>query len=153
MRTLDRHRFPSSVPRSFALASAVQHWPERLPHYRWVRVLDQIDSSRSVVEMAAWRPFGALRWPTWWVSEMEIDRERPAVRYRHIRGITTGMEVEWRFAAAGEATDVTIEHVWDGPAWPLIRTPAANWIIGPVFVHGIASRTLSGLAHAATGAA
>jgi len=35
----------------------------------------------------------------------------------------------------------------------VIRTPAANWIIGPVFVHGIASRTLSGLARAATEAA
>lgn len=153
MRTVDCHRFPATLSRSFALASAVQQWPARLRHYRWVRVLDQIDDTHSVVEMAAWRPFGALRWPTWWVSEMEIDRERPAVRYRHIRGITTGMEVEWRFTESGGATEVTIEHIWDGPAWPVIRAPAANWIIGPVFVHGIASRTLSGLARAATEAA
>ena len=33
------------------------------------------------------------------------------------------------------------------PAWPLIRQPAAEWVIGPVFVHGIASRTLAGLKH------
>lgn len=153
MRTLDHQRFPATLSRSFALASAVQHWPERLHHYRWVRILDRIDDTHSVVEMAAWRPFGALRWPTWWVSEMEIDPERPAVRYRHIRGVTTGMQVEWRFAASGDGTEVTIEHVWDGPGWPLIRRPAANWIIGPVFVHGIASRTLSGLARVATGVA
>ena len=153
MRTLDHQRFPATLSRSFALASAVQHWPERLSHYRWVRILDRIDDTHSVVEMAAWRPFGALRWPTWWVSEMEIDPERPAVRYRHIRGVTTGMQVEWRFAASGDGTEVTIEHVWDGPGWPLIRRPAANWIIGPVFVHGIASRTLSGLARVATGVA
>ncbi len=148
MRTLDRHRFAASVSRSFKLASEVERWPERLPHYRWVRVRSQVDSSRSVVEMAAWRPFGVLRWPTWWVSEMEIDRSLPAVRYRHIRGVTTGMEVEWRFAADGDATEVTIEHRWDGPDWPLISAPAADWVIGPVFVHGIASRTLSGLARA-----
>jgi len=98
MKTFDSHRFPATLSRSFALASAVERWPERLSHYRWVRILDQIDDARCVVEMAAWRPFGALRWPTWWVSEMEIDRDRPAVRYRHIRGITTGMEVEWLFA-------------------------------------------------------
>jgi hypothetical protein len=43
---------------------------------------------------------------------------------------------------------VTIVHTWDGPPWPLIRRPAADWIIGPVFVHGVASRTLAGLARA-----
>ena len=150
MRTLDRHRFPASVSRSFALASEVERWPERLSHYRWVRVLDRMDDSRSVVEMAAWRPFGVVRWPAWWVSEMEVDHSRPAVRYRHIRGITTGMEVEWRFAAEGGATEVTIEHLWDGPTWPLISRPAADWIIGPVFIHAIASRTLGGLARAAS---
>lgn len=150
MRTLDRHRFPANVPRSFALASEVERWPERLAHYRWVKVLDRVDDNRSVVEMAAWRPFGVARWPAWWVSEMEIDRGAPAIRYRHIRGITRGMDVEWRFAASGGTTEVTIEHMWDGPAWPLIRTPAAEWVIGPVFIHGIASRTLSGLARAAS---
>ena len=36
-------------------------------------------------------------------------------------------------------------HEWSGPPWPLIRRPAADWVIGPVFVHGIASRTLAGL--------
>jgi hypothetical protein len=39
-------------------------------------------------------------------------------------------------------------HEWDGPRWPLIRRPAAEWVIGPVFVHGIASRTLAGIGRA-----
>jgi len=39
--------------------------------------------------------------------------------------------------------------VWDGPDWPLIGPAAALGVIGPVFVHGIASRTLAGLARAA----
>ena len=43
-----------------------------------------------------------------------------------------------------ESTEVTIVHTWNGPPWPLIRSPAADWVIGPVFVHGIASRTLAG---------
>jgi hypothetical protein len=79
---------------------------------------------------------------------MEIDHEAPAVRYRHVRGITTGMEVEWRLVPSGDATEVTIVHEWDGPRWPLIRRPAAEWVIGPVFVHGIASRTLAGIRRA-----
>ena len=69
-----------------------------------------------LVEMAAWRPFGPVRYPTWWVSEMWVDRAAPAVHYRHVRGITTGMDVVWRFEPAGDGTDVTIVHDWTGPA-------------------------------------
>jgi hypothetical protein len=60
------------------------------------------------------------------------------------------MAVTWHLAAVegGDGTDVTLVHRWDGPRWPLIRRPAADWIIGPVFIHGIASRTLAGIARA-----
>jgi hypothetical protein len=44
---------------------------------------------------------------------------------------------------------VRIVHAWDGPRWPLVGIPAAVHLIGPVFVHGIASRTLEGLGRAA----
>jgi hypothetical protein len=37
-------------------------------------------------------------------------------------------------------------HSWNGPEWPVVGGIAAANIIGPVFVHGIASRTLEGLA-------
>jgi hypothetical protein len=43
---------------------------------------------------------------------------------------------------------VTIVHDWTGPGWPLIGTLAASWVIGPVFIHGIASRTLAGIRRA-----
>jgi ribosome-associated toxin RatA of RatAB toxin-antitoxin module len=138
------------VARVFAAASDVERWPALLPHYRWVRMLERRPEG-GVVEMAAYRPFGPLNYPTWWVSEMEIDRVAPAVRYRHVRGITTGMDVEWRLVPQGTSTEVTIVHEWSGPRWPLIRRPAAEWVIGPVFVHGIASRTLAGIGRAVEG--
>jgi hypothetical protein len=103
--------------------------------------------------MSANRPFGPIPWPTWWVSLMEIqerdDMAAPAIRFRHIEGITTGMEVEWSFQPVTDGTHVTGLHLWDGPAWPLIGSVAARRVIGPVFVHGIASRTLAGLARVA----
>lgn len=148
MRTVDERRVAAPPERVFALACDVLEWPALLPHYRWVRRLEG-GSERGVVEMAAWRPFGPVRWPTWWVSEMEVDRAAREIRYRHIRGITRGMDVVWRVVPEGPATRATIVHVWDGPAWPLLGGPAAEWIIGPVFIHGIASRTLAGLARAA----
>ena len=145
MRTVDRRLVRAPVARVFAAAADVERWPALLAHYRWVRMLER-HGDAGVVEMAAWRPFGPLRYPTWWVSEMAIDRAAPAVRYRHVRGITTGMDVEWSFTDLGPGgTEVTIVHEWAGPPWPLIRRPAAEWVIGPVFVHGIASRTLAGL--------
>ncbi|HEU4587902.1 MAG TPA: SRPBCC family protein [Gemmatimonadales bacterium] len=132
------------LDRVFRAAADVERWPTILPHYRWVKMLERRGNG-GVVEMAAWRPFGLFKYPTWWVSEMWIDPATPTVRYRHIRGVTAGMDVEWRLAAARGGTDVTIVHEWNGPPWPVVRHPAAEWVIGPVFVHGIASRTLAGI--------
>lgn len=133
------------LERVFAAAADVERWPEWLPHYRWVRFLER-NASGALVEMAAWRPFGPFNYPTWWVSEMVIEREVPRIRYRHVRGITRGMDVAWTFAPAAERVDVSITHAWDGPAWPLFGRAAAGLLIGPVFIHAIASRTLEGIA-------
>ena len=147
MRTVDRTLMRAPVERVLAAAVDVERWPEWLPHYRWVRKLER-QGEGGVVEMAAWRPFGPVNYPTWWVSEMWIDRGAPAVHYRHVRGITTGMDVVWRIQPADGGTEVTIVHDWTGPRWPLIGAAAAAWVIGPVFIHGIASRTLAGIRRA-----
>jgi len=151
MRTVDRIRVHAPFAKVFSVASSVTRWPTILPHYRWVRVLDG-----GLIEMAAWRPFGAFKYPTWWLSEMTVDRPAGEIRYRHVRGITRGMNVVWRLAEVGEGSegdvDVEIVHTWPGPSWPLIGRLAANLVIGPVFIHGIASRTLAGIKRAAEGA-
>jgi hypothetical protein len=150
---VDRLLVRANLDRVFACAVDVERWPEWLPHYRWVRFLgprvEEGEGGGGVVEMAAWRPFGPLRWPTWWVSEMRVDAAAPAVRYRHIRGITRGMDVEWAFARAGSDVAVTITHRWPGPRWPALGRLAAAAVIGPVFIHGIAERTLAGIARVA----
>lgn len=146
MRTVDRIHVAAPFDRVFNAASTVTRWPEILPHYRWVRVLDD-----GLVEMAAWRPFGILNYPTWWVSQMTIDQAAGEIRYRHVRGITRGMDVVWRLVE-NDGVDVEIVHTWDGPRWPLIGRAAADLVIGPVFIHGIASRTLAGIKRAAENA-
>ena len=67
------------------------------------------------------------------------------IRYRHVRGITRGMDVVWRLVEQNGGIDVSIVHTWDGPRWPLVGRVAADVVIGPVFIHGIASRTLAGI--------
>jgi hypothetical protein len=54
--------------------------------------------------------------------------------------------VEWSFTPVSGGTLTRIVHVWNGPRWPFIGRVAATQVIAPVFVHGIASRTLAGLA-------
>lgn len=144
MRIVDRLKIAAAPDRVFAAAANVEQWPAFLTHYRWVRDLER-GAGRRVVEMAAWRPFPGFKWPTWWVSEMWVDPAQREVRYRHIKGITTGMDVWWTVREAGSGSEAEIVHEWEGPAWPLIRRPAADWVIGPVFVHGIACRTLAGI--------
>lgn len=148
MRTVDSRLVHAPAAVMFRYAREVERWPEWLEHYRSVTLLRPGPEPR-LVDMRASRPFGVLNWPTWWVSEMWIDEQRLEVRYRHVRGITTGMDVLWKLEPVDDSTQVDIIHTWDGPRWPVIRRPAAEWVIGPVFVHGIASRTLAGLAHAA----
>ena len=144
MRTVDLLETTASPDRIFALAREVTRWPEKLPHYRYVRVVEQRGET-AIVEMSANRPFGPLDWPTWWTSEMQVDAAARVVRYRHIRGVTTGMDVEWRIEPTSRGARVTLVHEWEGPPWGPLRRPAAEWVIGPVFVHGIATRTLAGL--------
>jgi len=148
MRTVDVIRTNAPIARVFAAASDVEQWPDFLPHYRWVRMLERRPDG-GLVEMSAWRHFGPLRWPTWWVSEMTVVAADHVVRYRHVRGITTGMDVEWRLVPDGDGTLVRLVHEWTGPRWPLIGRVAANQVIGPVFIHHIASRTLAGVARRA----
>jgi len=122
----------------------VERWPDFLEHYRWVRFLER-RAQGGVVEMSAWRRFGFLDWPTWWVSEMSLHLETHRIRFRHIRGITAGMDVEWRLDTVAGGVGVEIVHEWTGPGWPLIGGLAADVVIGPVFIHHIASRTLAGV--------
>jgi hypothetical protein len=152
MITVDEQTVHAPRDAMFALAKNVLQWPDHLSHYNFVKFRSRARDGGGLVEMSADRPFGGpLNWPTWWLSEMSVDEGTPNIRFRHVQGITTGMDVEWQFLRREDpnVTHVRIVHAWDGPWWPVIGRVAAIAVIGPVFVHGIASRTLAGLAVAA----
>lgn len=149
METVNERQVRAPLRAMFALAREVEYWPVHLGHYRYVRFRERASDGGGLVEMAANRFFGPIPWPTWWLSEMAVNDERPSIRFRHVGGITREMDVEWQFEERNGGTHVRIVHVWDGPRWPLIGVFAATEVIGPMFVHAIAERTLSGLAAAA----
>ena len=155
METVDERLVRAPVGTIFEIVRQVENWPAYLSHYRYVRFRERRSDGGGLVEMSAYRPFriigssrGPVRinWPTWWLSEMVVKKEGPVVRFRHVGGITKGMDVEWTFNPVPGGTHVRILHVWDGPRVPMLGVWAAMFVIGPVFVHGIASRTLAGLA-------
>lgn len=150
MRTIDERDADASPDIAFAVAADVERWPEILPHYRWVRFVRKDGFAAGMVEMAAWRRFGPVGWPTWWISEMSHDAERRTVVYRHVYGITTGMDVLWEVAPRPDGgSHLRIVHEWTGPDWPLVGRFAADAVIGPHFVSAIAGRTLAGVAREA----
>jgi uncharacterized membrane protein len=150
MYTIDEIDVRGGVDACFRAGADVEQWPRILSHYRWVHFQEKRGFGTGRVEMAARRDFGPLGYPVWWVSEMHVEEARPAVLYRHVAGITTGMDVEWSFQRlADDRTRIRIVHDWkEGPAWPLPgagRRAIAGRIIGPVFIHHVASRTLRGI--------
>jgi hypothetical protein len=147
MTTVDERFIRAAPERCFLTAADVERWPDILPHYRWVRFHHKAGFGTGRVEMAAWRDFfGPARYPTWWLSDMRVAENEPAILFTHVAGITRRMEVKWSFLERDDGTLVRITHAWDGPRWPLIGGFAWRHVIGPHFVSAIASRTLAGVA-------
>jgi ribosome-associated toxin RatA of RatAB toxin-antitoxin module len=124
------------IPVIYRLAAEVERWPELLPHYRWVTLLERKDN-RKLVEMAARRDFIPVKWR----AVQNLDPDTPEIRFRHVWGVTRGMEVVWRFVPRDGGTLVTIDHALD-LRWPLVGHLVAERIIGPFFVTAIAGKTL-----------
>lgn len=138
MQTANTVEMAGDLNRIVALASDIERWPTILPHYRWVTLLEG-GGDRKTVEMAARRG----RIPVKWRAIQEIDRsgDVPIIRFRHIGGVTKGMEVAWTFAKRGDAIAVRIDHDFS-PPWPIVGGVIAEHIIGPHFVEAIAGKTL-----------
>jgi hypothetical protein len=126
------------LERIVALGADVERWPEILPHYRWVTLLDG-GGDRKVVEMAARRGRIPLRWRA--VQEIDRSGATPVIAYHHIAGPTRGMDVAWTFDVRQDHVHVAIAHDFR-PPWPLVGDLVADHVIGPHFIEYVARRTL-----------
>jgi ribosome-associated toxin RatA of RatAB toxin-antitoxin module len=136
MRSRLTIQIDAPLERIFPLAAEVEHWPERLPHYRYVHRLPAPDGERRFA-------MGARRGPIpvrWQAVQRLLPAER-RIEFVHTGGVTRGMEVAWRFEPKQAGWEVSIEHQLH-LGWPLIGGFAAERVIGPQFVEAIAMRTL-----------
>jgi ribosome-associated toxin RatA of RatAB toxin-antitoxin module len=121
----------------YALASTTERWPEYLPHYRSVRVLER-DGDTRVVAMAARRDFIPIKW----VARQTNDPQRPHIAFHHVQGWTRGMDVEWRFEPIEGGTRVTIEHRLRFH-FPIAADWLGEHVVGHFFIDNVAKKTLA----------
>lgn len=129
----------------FALAEAVERWPEILPHYRYVKLLGRSGNIRTV-RMAASRDGIPVRWTS---LLYPVPKENTII-FRHIRGVTKGMDVEWHLKRQRGGTHVTIVHDLRLRWPPGIRT-IGEYVISRFFISNIAGKTLHRMKQLAEG--
>jgi ribosome-associated toxin RatA of RatAB toxin-antitoxin module len=124
------------APHIYQLAADIQDWPTLLPHYRYMRILEQSETHKVA-------DFGASRdgFPVKWRARQDLFPDEQRITFAHIGGITKGMWVEWRLENCVNGVQVTIVHDLTYPV-PLFGPLFARYIVGGLFVHSIANKTL-----------
>lgn len=128
----------------FELARDVTRWPERLPHYRRVTV-QRRQAGSVLARMVAVRQIGPLPVTVSWGAECWAEGDDPGdlrLRFRHVRGVTRGMDVTWHIRPAPAGSRVTIEHEFSR-SLPLVGADALPALVDHFFVRPIAGRTLA----------
>lgn len=147
MHTVHRTRIAAPLDTVYALARNVEAWPALVRDYRWCRVLERTPD-RLVFTMRGW----VRGWPARWTAVQEPHPDERRITFRHIKGLTTGMAVEWHFTEAGDGVEVTLVHDLV-MRWPLIGRLVSDLVIGPIYIDYIARKTLGAVKARAEGAA
>jgi ribosome-associated toxin RatA of RatAB toxin-antitoxin module len=132
----------ASLGRIFEVASNLSGWPKILPHYRWIKYMEQ-SPTRNVVVMAAWRivpQLAGIRIPIHWTSEQQISGLRKEIRFHHLKSFSKGMKVVWTFSPTSNGVEVRIAHDFASQV-PLLGSLIES-IVGRFFVHFVANQTL-----------
>lgn len=140
METENRISMEAPWERVFKAALEVERWPEFLAHYRRVEAGPWRRGEREV-RMAASRD----GFPCRWTAQQRPQRAKKRILYRHTHStFTQGMEVCWSFRPQGpRRTEVRLSHAMPAGG------PGLGWfrqrVVGGLFVHPIAERTLLGV--------
>jgi ribosome-associated toxin RatA of RatAB toxin-antitoxin module len=147
MHIVHHTRIEAPIDIVFGLARDVEGWTRLLREYRWCRVLERTPT-RLVFAMGGW----IRGWPARWTARQQVDPALPRISFHHTRGITRGMDVEWRFSPDGRGVRVELVHDLV-MRWPIIGRMVSDLIVGPIFIDFIARKTLQAVKHEAERAA
>src|SRR3954449_10860948 len=124
----------------YRLARDVTRWERLLPHYSRSAVVRD-DGDALVCDFVARRPFVPLLGlgiPVVWRARTWHEPATRRLRFVHVAGATTGMDVTWRIEPASSdagahpraGTDVVIEHDF-APALPGLAAVVDRWFTRP----------------------
>lgn len=136
MLTESRIEIAAPPGRVYEFTADILRWPERLPHYRFVRELGR-DGEALVVRMAC-RRSGI---PVSWESRFWREPDGPRIRFEHLRAWTKGMVVVWHYEEVAGGTRIRLTHDLSF-RWPFLA-PVAEPVIGGFFIEHIAGQTLA----------
>jgi len=128
----------------FELAGDLTRWAQLLPHYRRVTIQSR-NGERVLAQMVAVRQVGPVPLPVTWRAEQWADASDPAdlrLHFRHVRGVTRGMEVTWHIRQNATGCQVTIEHDFSRRL-PLLGPDLLPALVNRFFIRPIAGRTLA----------
>jgi ribosome-associated toxin RatA of RatAB toxin-antitoxin module len=128
----------------FELARDVERWPLILPHYRRVTVLSR-KNGVLLATMSAVRRVGPTAAAVSWRSRVWAEADDGAdlrLRFVHVRGATSGMDVTWHITPRPNGCNVAIVHDFTRrlPFVPADWFPA---LVDRLFVRPIAGQTLA----------
>lgn len=121
----------------YELVSDLSRWVEYLPHYRYVRILEH-ENGTTRAAMSARRG----RIPVFWEAVQTLDPNARTIRFRHVRGITRGMDVVWSFIPERGGTRARVDHELTFRV-PVVGPWLAERVIAREFIEPIVARTLS----------
>jgi ribosome-associated toxin RatA of RatAB toxin-antitoxin module len=124
----------------FRLARDVERWERLLPHYVRSRVVAAGADGVLVTTFVARRPLIALiglGLPVAWRARTWNEPDTLRLRFAHVAGPTTGMDVTWRIEPTAAGTRVSIDH--DFRSW----IPGFATFVDRAFTRPIARRTLA----------
>lgn len=137
MHLVHHVRIAAPADAVFALARDIEGWPALLREYRWCQIIERAPD-RVTFSMGGW----IRGWPARWTAVQEPHPARRRITFRHIKGVTTGMNVEWQFRPDGDAVEVALVHDLV-MRWPLVGRLVGDWVVGPFFIDYIARKTLA----------
>ena len=136
----------------FALAHDVERWSSLLPHYVRSHRRDRGDDGSLVVDFVARRPIVravGLAIPVVWRARTWNEPDTHVLRFRHVAGVTRGMDVTWRIEPRAGGSTVSIEHRF-APRLPGLASFVDRWFTRPIA--GLTLATFRVLAEAAQSA-
>jgi polyketide cyclase/dehydrase/lipid transport protein len=138
----------------FALARDVTRWERLLPHYARSRRDGRTADGKELTSFIARRPLPGplgtvgLAIPVTWRSRTWSDESTLRLRFVHVAGATTGMDVTWTIAPTATGSRVDIHHDFRRTLpipviGPVLGDAAFPAFVDRWFTRPIAGRTLA----------